>query len=253
MKNSPAARRVVILGAQSAIAEATARLFAADGARLVIVGRDQGRLNEIADDLVVRGAAQVHTAPVDFQTEPEPQRRLGEYVDRLGGDASHILIAFGAFGDQENAEKHLAEARNMIDVNFASAAVWALAAANVIERQGAGALIAIGSHAGDRGLRSNYIYGAAKAGLATLMQGLAHRLAKHRARAVLIKPGPVASPMTAGMDQSGAFWSNPERIAAIIHKSADRGGPTIYAPRYWRWFMLALRAAPAGVVHRMRI
>jgi short-subunit dehydrogenase len=80
MKAPVKVRRVIILGALSAIAEATARLFARNGARLVLAARDQGRLNEIADDLVVRGAAQVHTAAIDCPAEPDPQRRMHDFI-----------------------------------------------------------------------------------------------------------------------------------------------------------------------------
>jgi short-subunit dehydrogenase len=249
--NKPAnGRRVIILGAQSAIAEAAARLFAQEGARLVLAGRDQGRLNEIADDLVVRGASQVHTAALDFQKEPDPQKRMHDFADRLGG-VSHVLIAFGMAGNHARAATDLVEFRRIVDVNFTCAACWALAAADFLEQQRSGVLMAIGSVAADRGRASDYIHGAAKAGLGVLMQGVAHRLSRCGARAVLIKAGPVDSPMTAGVKRSGPPWSSPQEIAAVIYRAARRGGPIVYAPPAWRWRMLVARAAPAFVMHRV--
>jgi short-subunit dehydrogenase len=246
-------RRVVILGAQSAIAEACARRFAAEGASLVIVGRDLGRLNEIANDLAARGASQVHAAALDLRTEQRPAERLSEWGHRIGG-ITHVLIAFGMLGEQARAESDADLARLALETNFTAAALWALAAADHFEKQRAGALIAIGSVAGDRGRASNYIYGAAKAGLGVLIQGIAHRLAKAgAARAVLIKPGLVDTPMTAHMDAAGALWARPDEIAAIIHRAAQRGGPIIYAPSRWRWIMLAIRSLPSYVMHRTRL
>jgi short-subunit dehydrogenase len=252
MKNRAAAPRVIILGAQSAVAEAAARLFAAEGARFVLAGRDLGRLNEIGDDLRVRGAAQVHAAPMDFATERNPFARMQEYADMLGG-ASLVLIAFGALGDQARAETDLAEARRIFEINLVSASGWALAGAALLERARGGALMAIGSVAGDRGRASNYVYGAAKAGLAVLMQGLAHRLAKSGARAIVIKPGFIDTPMTAAFAPKGALWSKPDTIARTIRRAAARGGPVVYAPAYWRVIMWVIRALPAFIMHRTRL
>ncbi|MBL8551687.1 MAG: SDR family NAD(P)-dependent oxidoreductase [Hyphomonadaceae bacterium] len=245
------AHRVIILGAQSAIAEAAARLFAAEGAQLVLAGRDLGRLNEIGDDLRVRGAAAVNAMELDLVAERSPIARLAEADEALGG-ASVILIAFGVLGDEERAETDAGEARRIIDGNFTSAAVWALAAANLLERRRAGVLMAIGSVAGDRGRASNAVYGAAKAGLAALMQGIAHRLAGTGARALVIKPGTVDTPMTAAFDK-GPLWSKPEAIARVIWRAADRGGPVLYAPRWWRYLMWIVRAMPAPIMHRTRL
>jgi len=251
--SQPPARRIVILGAQSAIAEACARRFAAEGASLVIAGRDLGRLNEIANDLAARGAAQVHASALDLRTEQRPLDRFTDWIHRIGG-LTHVLIAFGALGAQETAETDIDAARLGLETNFTAPALWALAAARVLEDQGSGTLIAIGSVAGDRGRRSNYVYGAAKAGLGVLMQGLAHRLSlAGGARAVLIKPGLVDTPMTAEFDTSGPLWAQPDTIAETIHRAAKRGGPIIYAPSRWRWIMLAIRAIPAFVMHRTRL
>ncbi|MBI1188404.1 MAG: SDR family NAD(P)-dependent oxidoreductase [Alphaproteobacteria bacterium] len=250
---APPARRVVILGAQSAIAEACARRFAAESASLVIVGRDLGRLNEIANDLAARGAAQVHAAALDLAAEQRPAERFLEWGHRIGG-VTHVLIAFGTLGDQTRMESDVDAARLALETNFTAAALWALAAADLFERQRSGVLVAIGSVAGDRGRRSNYVYGAAKAGLGVLMQGIAHRL--HHAgdaRAVLIKPGLVETPMTGHMDVSGRLWARPEEIAAIIHRAGAKGGPVVYAPARWRWIMLAIRALPAFVMHHTRL
>lgn len=243
-------RRVVILGAQSAIAEACARRFAAEGASLVIVGRDLGRLNEIANDLAARGASQVHAAALDLRAEERPSERFAEWGHRIGG-ITHVLIAFGMLGEQARVESDTRAAQLALETNFTAPALWALAAAELFEKQRSGSLIAIGSVAGDRGRRSNYVYGAAKAGLGVLMQGIAHRLAKAGdARAVLIKPGLVDTPMTGHMDATGSLWAKPDDIAAIIHRAAAKGGPIIYAPARWRWIMLAIRALPSYVMHR---
>lgn len=241
--------RVTILGAASGIAEATARLYAKEGATLVLAGRRADRLEEIAADLRLRGAQDVKISVLDF-AEADPAASLKDISRKMGG-LDHVLVCYGTMSDQKQAETDLAAAREMIDVNFGSASVWILAAANLLERQGHGSLVVLGSVAGDRGRRSNYIYGAAKAGIGVLVQGIAHRFADKGPRAVVIKPGPTDTAMTAGMQKGGALWASADQVAAIVRKAADKGGPIVYAPSRWRLIMLIIRFLPAFIFNKL--
>jgi len=175
------------------------------------------------------------------------------FVAALGG-VDHVVIAYGVLGDQQAAERDPATAGASLRVNFTSAAGWVLVAAEALERRGHGALVVLGSAAGDRGRRANFVYGAAKAGLATLVEGVAHRFANSGPRAVVIKPGPVITPMTEGFaNRKGLMWATPETIARIVRRAADRGGPVVYAPWFWRWIMLVIRFLPAWVFNRLEI
>jgi short-subunit dehydrogenase len=244
---------VIILGATSAIAEATARLYAGEGATLLLVGRQPLRLAAIAADLRLRGATRVEIAERDLADTDEALASFGEFVAVLGG-VDHVLLAYGILGEHNRLERDLAAAETSLAVNFTSAVAWALAAADVLARQGRGSLVVLGSVAGDRGRRANFVYGAAKAGLATLVQGIAHRFANAGPRAVVVKPGPVITPMTEGFaGRSGALWATPATVAAIVRRAADRGGPVVYAPWFWRWIMLLIRLAPARVFNRLEI
>jgi short-subunit dehydrogenase len=244
-------KRVVILGATSAIAESAARLWAREGGQLVLVGRDAERLGAIADDLRIRGAAAVQVVVLDLAGADA----RGE-LDRMAtliGSIDVVLLAYGVLGDQAAAEQDAALARNVFETDFLSACAWCLAAASYLAARRAGVLIVIGSVAGDRGRMSNYIYGAAKGGLGILVQGIAHRLAPTGARAVLIKPGFVDTPMTAGIARKGLLWSRPGVVAAAIKKAAERGGPIVYAPWWWRFVMLMIRKAPSRIFHKTKL
>jgi decaprenylphospho-beta-D-erythro-pentofuranosid-2-ulose 2-reductase len=247
--------RVIILGATSAIAEATARLYAQEKASLLLAGRNADRLNQISADLLARGAA---TAPVqarDLGQTGVAVEALDEMITTLGG-VDHILIFYGILGDQPRAETDQDHAADILRVNFTSAAEWCMASAARLEAQGRGSLVVIGSVAGDRGRQSNYVYGAAKAGLATLVQGIAHRMALRApkgARAVVVKPGFVDTPMTAGLKKGGPLWAQPEAIAAVVRKAADKGGPIVYAPWFWRFILLIIRLVPAPIFHKVRL
>jgi decaprenylphospho-beta-D-erythro-pentofuranosid-2-ulose 2-reductase len=245
--------RVIVLGATSAIAEATARLYAGEGAELLLVGRRGDRLTAIAADLRIRGAAQTATAVCDLADTRNAAFIFAGFVDSLGG-VDHVVLAYGILGDQNEAEHDLAVAEIGLQVNFTSAAAWALAAADRLERQRKGSLVVLGSVAGDRGRRANFVYGAAKAGLATLVEGIAHRFANLGPRAVVVKPGPVITPMTEGFaNRQGLTWTTPEVVAAVVRRAADRGGPVIYAPWFWRWIMLVIRLVPTPIFNRLDI
>ena len=241
--------RVLILGAASGIAQCTARLYAEEGAIIGLAGRNSGRIAAIAGDLRTRGAARVESFDVDFTTAAVPDA-LANMMDKLGG-LDHVILAYGILGEQALAEHDPALAQTIIDVNFRSAAAWTLVVAEVLERQGNGSLVVLGSVAGDRGRRSNYIYGAAKAGLATLVEGISHRFRGSGPRAVIVKPGPTDTSMTAGMSKGGPLWATPQAVAAIVRKAADSGGPVVYAPGRWRLIMAIIRMIPASIFNTM--
>ncbi len=240
---------VLIIGATSGIAQATARLYASEGATLVLAGRQKGRLEQIATDLRLRGAASATSIVADFLT-PDP-RAAWQELWTGHGPFDHVLIAYGVLGDNELAEHEPNAAQEILAVNFTSAAAWCLLIADDIERRGSGSLVVLGSVAGDRGRRSNYIYGAAKAGLAALIQGISHRFADKGPRAVIVKPGPTDTPMTASMKKGGPLWATAEQVAKIVRRAADTGGPVQYAPARWRWIMLIIGAIPARIFNKM--
>lgn len=248
------AKTAIILGALSGIAEATARVHAARGDGLVLVARNAERLEVLKADLLARGASRCETVVLDLAAEKAPDQRLGEMIALAGGKLEVAYVFYGVLGDQRADERDLAVARSRLQVNFLSAAGWCLAAANVIEAQDSGVLIAISSVAGDRGRQSNYIYGAAKAGLTTLLEGIAHRLAKGNGRALAIRLGFVDTPMTAHVEKKGALWAKPETIALKLVALADRPrGVKPYLPWIWRPIMSIIRFVPSAIFHRTKL
>ena len=248
-----AVNKIIILGALSAIAEAAARKWADQSAHLLLAGRNKERLEAIAADLRIRGGiANIYEGDL---ASIDAEKSFTEMVGQLGG-VDIVLLAYGVFGDHKLAQTNPVEAHRIFVANFTSAAAWCLAAAKVLEAQRRGLLIVIGSVAGDRGRASNYIYGAAKGGLGVLVQGIAHRLAASGARAVLIKPGFVDTPMTTSIKNKGLLWAKPQRIGEIIFQASilgKRPPPVIYAPPFWRWIMYVIRFLPSFIFHRTKL
>jgi decaprenylphospho-beta-D-erythro-pentofuranosid-2-ulose 2-reductase len=252
-KTSP--RHVIVLGALSAIAEATCRLLAAEGASFSLLGRDAARLEVVAADLRVRGAAKVVVQAADLTAVDDAPGVLKAQSDAIGG-ADAVLLFYGLLGDQKRAETNWSHAKALIDVNFTSAAAWMLAGADLVERapDKRGVILAVSSVAGDRGRRSIYVYGAAKGALSILMQGIAHRFGTdHRARAVVVKLGFVDTPMTDGVPKGGPLWAKPGQAAAVIRGAMEKGGPIVYGPWFWRFVLLAIRVTPQVVFDKVNL
>jgi short-subunit dehydrogenase len=242
--------RVVILGATSGIAAATARIYAAEGAGLVLVARDAARLAMLEAEMLSLGAGECRSVVLDLANS-DPATELAGIAGPTGR-VDHIHIAYAIMPTQTVAAADLTTARSMMETNYVSTALWALAAANLIETQQHGSLVVLGSVAGDRGRRRNFIYASTKAGIETLVEGIAHRFAGTPMRAAVVKPGPTATAMTAG-GVPGRRLASAESVARIVRSAADRGGPVQYAPRHWSLIMLVVRALPWWLFRRANI
>lgn len=246
-----AARKALVFGATSAIAQAVARRWAERGDALVIVGRNAEKLATVAQDLRVRGAPAVDVLVADLN-DTSLHAELVERAWKAVGGIDVALVAHGVLGSQREAERSTAELRNILDTNFAGTASLLMRLAEAFERQGRGTIAAIGSVAGDRGRQSNYAYGAAKGALAIFLDGMRHRLAPRGIRVVTIKPGFVDTPMTRDFPK-GALWATPERVAAAMVRAIDRGVSVAYVPGFWRAIMLVIRSLPEWILFRTRL
>jgi short-subunit dehydrogenase len=139
-----------------------------------------------------------------------------------------------------------------MEVNGTATAALALRAAARLEAQGHGTLAVITSVAGVRGRASNYVYGAAKAMVSTLLSGLRQRLHGRGVRVVDVRPGFVDTPMTAAF-RKGALWAQPDKVARDIVSAVDRGAGVVYTPGFWRWIMLVIRHIPEFVFVRIKL
>jgi short-subunit dehydrogenase len=111
----------------------------------------------------------------------------------------------------------------------------------------------IGSVAGDRGRKSNYSYGAAKAFIETYSRGLQHRLVGTGAQVLLIKPGPVNTPMTAHLQGKLKSMASTESVAIEIDRAISSRKPTLYTPRKWAFIMFVIRSIPAAIFNKLNL
>ena len=242
--------RVLILGATSAIARATAAAFAARGAALYLASRDADELRRIAADLRLRYGVEVHYGLFDAELTESHEAFFKSVVQDMP-TLSGVVLAFGYLGDQQAARDFNVGAK-VIASNFTGAVSILNHCANYFETLQSGFIIGISSVAGDRGRQSNYMYGAAKGALSLYLQGLRNRLFASGVRVITIKPGFVDTAMTFGLP--GLFLvatpqSIGERIVAALGKSAD----IVYLPGFWRYIMLIIKHIPESVFKRMKL
>jgi decaprenylphospho-beta-D-erythro-pentofuranosid-2-ulose 2-reductase len=244
-------RRILIMGATSAIAEATAREFARNGDALMLVGRSAERLQAIAADLKVRGAVIVAVRALDACDTAEYPSLLTETAQALGGlDAA--LIAHGTLSNQRACEASADLMLKEFQTNALSVMTLCTHLANYFEAQNNGVIAVISSVAGDRGRQSNYVYGSAKAAVTAFLSGLRQRLYPMGVYVVTIKPGFVDTPMTAEF-RKGLLWASPALVAKAIRNGMLRGTPVVYVPWFWRPIMAIIKAIPEFLFRRLRL
>ena len=244
-------RKVLLLGAASAIAPETARLLAAEGDRLFLVDRNEAGLDVVAQDLVMRGADRVDSMVADLNDYATHDEILERAETALAG-LDVAIVAYGLLGDQAEAEADFAEADLIIRTNFVSAASLLTRVANNFQAAGRGTIVAISSVAGDRGRQSNYVYGSAKGALSLFLQGLRNRLHEHGVRVVTVKPGFVDTPMTAHMEL-GLLCVKPETVARGIFRAIDRGADVAYLPWFWWPIITVIRLIPETIFKRLKL
>lgn len=241
--------KILIVGATSAIAQETAKHFAREQAELFLIARDKTKVEAVAADLIVRGAGHVASYPLDVTHIDALHAAVQAAVTDLQGlDA--VLIAHGSLSDQRACEDSVAETLQEFRINCLSVIALLTIVANYFERQGTGCIAVISSVAGDRGRRSNYVYGAAKGAVSIFLEGLRSRLVRAGVSVVTIKPGFVDTPMTAHMKKN-ALFATPEAVGKRIYEVIKHPRDVLYVPWFWRPVMSFLRHVPHRVYKQL--
>jgi len=241
--------QVLILGATSDIARAVALRFAAAGHPLILAGRDLPALQREAADIALRHRVETRALAFDA-LDVAGFTGFAAALDPLPEVA---ICAIGAMGEQRESERSPQEAAQVMRATFEGPALILGALAERLAERGSGTLVGISSVAGERGRASNYVYGAAKAGLTAFLSGLRNRLARRGVRVVTVLPGFVATRMTEGMDLPGPLLAQPGEVAEAIFQAVRRRRDVVYVRPVWRLVMAIIRALPERVFKRTRL
>lgn len=237
----------IVLGATSAMAQPLLRSFAAEGASLILAGRDQAELGRIAADLRLRGAAAAEPALFDARA-PEGYADLIARMAEQTGELNAISFV-GSMPEQAAIDADPGLIAGVIADSFTGPATFLQMLLPLMEARGTGTIVGVGSVAGDRGRLGNYVYGAAKAGFATYLSGLRNRAARRGVHVMTVKPGPVDTPMTYGMKMP--FMSTPEAVCAQIKAGIEKRRNVIYTAGIWRVIMGVITHIPEPIFKKM--
>lgn len=243
------ARRAIIVGASSGIGAELARVLVADGCRVALLARNEQRLEELTTALntqaepssvaVTHDVTQLDTMPAAMETA----------LSFLGGLDLVVYSAGVMFKPPERVDTEREE--QMLRVNLLGAIGWLNLASSKLQELGGGTLVGIGSVAGDRGRSASPGYCASKAGLHAYLEGLRGQLHGTGVEVIVIKPGPVSTPMTEGID--APMKIDVGRAAADIASAIRRGDPVVYIPRRWRAIMTAVQMIPPSLFKRLKV
>lgn len=236
---------VLILGATSGIARAIALELCRNGHSVFLAGRDSQELERIGQDMHLRTGARVWTGDFDAANEGDYEPFL-ERVVEAAGTLEGVVLAFGYLGDQKLAQDDWHEAKKIIESNFVQAAAILHLVGNYFEKRETGWIVALSSVAGDRGRMSNYVYGSAKGGLSVFLQGLRSRMQKVGVHVMTVKPGPVDTAMTYGMDKL-PMLADPNKVGVAIVQALKKERDQVYVPAPWRLIMFILKSVPEKI------
>ena len=243
-------KRILIVGATSAIAEHCARIWAARGDAIHLVARNEQHVQTIASDLKVRGASAATTYCTDLNNSDEHEELLNVADDAMGS-VDIVLIAHGTLSNQKSCELSVTKTLKEIQTNALSTISLLTLIANRFESRKSGTICVISSVAGDRGRASNYVYGSAKAMVTAFTSGLRQRLYKSNIAVVTIKPGFVDTPMTSEFKKR-FFWAKAAVVSKMIVKAIDKKKTEVYVPKFWRYVMLIIQIIPSFVFRNLR-
>lgn len=243
---------VLIIGANAGIGRALATEFASHQNDLILAGRDLEELQALAADISLRYNVSARAERVDVLNFDALQSALKACISPAGDSLLGVVLCTGYLGDHEIALKDLNEARRMLDTNFTGPALALNILANHFEQKGKGFICALSSVAGDRGRQSNYLYGSAKGGLTTYLQGLRNRLYHRGVRVITVKPGFVDTRMVFGKGRLPLVAQAPA-VARDIYNAVKSGKNVVYVPWFWRAIMLAVGIIPEGLFKKLKM
>jgi NAD(P)-dependent dehydrogenase (short-subunit alcohol dehydrogenase family) len=243
---------VALLGGTRGIGRALGRLLAARGDRLFLLGRERADLERSARDLELRAGAEpgsIGSATCDLLSPEIFAPALAAAWTALGR-VDAVVVTAGLFATQDELESDRDRTRSLLEGNFSGTVLFCEEARERLLAQGGGKLMVFSSVAGDRGRKPVVLYGAAKAGLSSYLEGLDHRYRGRGLQVICVKPGFVRTTMTEGLPEP-PFAADPLEVAADAVRALDSGRALVYSPGVWRWVMLVIRHLPRFVMRRV--
>ena len=253
-ESHPAGRTLLVIGATSRIAREICHVFAKPGTSFILAARSAEDLERCAEDLRIRHGCEVSSHTFDALEFSQHAQWVDDWCDAAGGAPDGVVVCHGYLPGREAAVTDSNEARRTLDINLGSVVSLLTPLAERMASRGSGWIVGVSSVAGDRGRQSNYVYGSAKAGLNSYLQGLRNRLGSRGVHVMTVKPGFVDTPMLRSQKSgSSILIAKPQRVARDIERAVRRRRNVIYTPGYWWIIMTVIRAIPEPIFKRMKL
>lgn len=244
------AKILLILGSNSDVGKACAHRFAAAGFDLILAARntDSG-MPPSADELASKYHTQIKTVYFDAL---KPESHEAFYAS-LEAKPLVVISTFGYLGDQQQAESDFAEAALISNTNYLGNVSILHLVAMDMETRKSGTIIGISSVAGERGRKSNYVYGASKAAFTTFLSGLRSRLLGANVHVATIIPGFIQTKMIQGISTPSGLTASPDQVAKAVWKAYEGKKNVVYVLPIWRWIMFIIKFIPEFVFKKLNL
>jgi short-subunit dehydrogenase len=242
-------KTILVLGGNSDIGIAIARKFSEQGFNVQLAARNIVRLEKNANDLSIRNGTSVSVYEFDVLEQTQHEHFIGE----LNCLPDIVVSVIGMLGDQNEAEYDSEQAKLIMDTNYTTPAILLNHFAKLFEQRQYGCIIGVSSVAGDRGRKSNYIYGSAKAGFSAFLSGLRNRLSSASVHVMTVKPGFVDTAMTKNMELPQKLVISPEQVAEDVYKGFIKKQDVVYSAWFWRWIMLIIASIPEQIFKKLSL
>lgn len=244
--------KILVFGATSKLAEETVRHIKGVGTKVMLVAQNQSKLDVIYKELKTwNPEVEYFTYILDALDFANHQTMFDEAINKLGG-LDTFFVAHGTLPDNEKIRKDATQTVKEFNINCLSVISLCTICSNFFENQRKGTIAVISSVAGERGRQSNYIYGAAKAGVSAYLQGLRNRMFEFGVTVITIKPGMVKTPMTLGMPDSPLF-AKPDKVGKDIYKAIKNKKDIIFTPSYWKIIMTIIKLIPESIFKKLKL
>jgi decaprenylphospho-beta-D-erythro-pentofuranosid-2-ulose 2-reductase len=240
---------ILILGATSDMAKALVNLPTKENHHFYLAARNVYRLIPFANDLKIR--RNITSELLQFDVQKFDQHEV--FYHDLDPKPDWVITFIGYLGEQAKAQINWDDSKNIMEINYTGIVSILNIVANDMELRGSGTIVGVSSVAGDRGRKSNYLYGSAKAGLTTYLSGMRNRLSNKGVHVMTVKPGFVDTQMTQDLHLPKAITASPEQIAKGIIKGIKNNKNTIYLLPVWRYIMLIIKNIPEFLFKKLKL
>ncbi|MDQ1264432.1 MAG: hypothetical protein QG559_1433 [Campylobacterota bacterium] len=240
---------VLIIGASSDIAKNIARVYAKNGYDLYLAARKSSELEELKHDIELRSSRRVILLDFDISAYETHKK----FYDSLEPKPLGVIVVSGYMAEQKKAQKEWDETVAMINVNYSGAVSILNIIAEDFEKERRGFIVGISSVAGDRGRKTNYLYGSTKAAFSAYLSGLRNRLYESGVQVLTVKPGFVATKMTQHLELPKNLTAQPEDVAQDIFDAQQNGRNVLYTKPIWFLIMLIIKHIPEFLFKKMSI